>query len=201
MSWFWNSSSSTDGKGDDPKKKLDASLRDFLETEQSKDYKPSKSAAPRTTYLDKAIPQATAAQSETEKAVPRESLFQDGRYAHLWKTYQPQGAIETEAESVDPARQMLDEVKARKSALKDAALENCAEEQETLQMCFELGSLSHRMWARASMCHKENTEFSRCYEMQSVSIHGGQCIIQISWAEIDISHLEIPASSQLHYSI
>lgn len=97
-------------------------------------------------------------------SVPKESLYQDGRYAHLWKTYKPLGEVESETKSDhEKLQDVLDSFKGRKAAIGQAALENCSEEQLDWNNCMKSGSLKARM----TMCRDEVRKFERCYNMQS----------------------------------
>lgn len=59
---------------------------------------------------------------------------------------------------------MIEQFKKRKDVLNKAALENCAEEQLDLSLCFKSGTVKER----ATMCSTKNAKFSRCYTMQTV---------------------------------
>lgn len=102
--------------------------------------------------------------------VPTESLYQDGRYAHLWKTYRPLAEVENETKTdTEKLQDVLEAFKARKAAIGTAALENCAEEQMDWSNCMRGGSLRARM----TMCSDEVRKFERCFNMQSVSFEFG----------------------------
>ncbi|KAK3076249.1 hypothetical protein LTS18_013514, partial [Coniosporium uncinatum] len=100
MGWFWGSSETPSDAID----KLDPGLREFLEDETPRESKlqPSRSTPTSLQILQERTKQAQEAQrpaaAQTQHrdgpAVPRESLFQDGRYAHLWKDYRPLTAVE-----------------------------------------------------------------------------------------------------------
>ena len=181
MGWFWDSKPSTDGL-DDPYSKLDPALREFLDKESPVKYqdtaprphqspRPSQDAAP-TTYrsqlgLDKpglSQDHQNAAQPTDAPAVPPESLYQDGRYAHLWKSYRSQASLEASSRSdQDRLADVVDAYHDRKAAIGRAAIENCVLEQMAEKDCFTSGS-----WAKLStMCREENRAFNRCYQMQS----------------------------------
>ncbi|EAS29306.3 uncharacterized protein CIMG_08052 [Coccidioides immitis RS] len=161
MGWFWGNSSGDD----DPTKKLDPGLREYLEKETPSRYIPTTdvpSSEPPSRETPTSPDNAT---SESRTTVPSASLFPDGRYAHLWKTYQPMS--ELEGPEISPAEKVVDQFKKRKDVLNRAALENCAEEHIALTNCFKDGDAQQRMWARMTMCSKQNKEFSRCYTMQA----------------------------------
>ncbi len=178
MGWFWGPSDSDDGdKSQDPLRNLDPSLRDFLAKESPIKYSPSTpkaksqpAAAPVPTKSPTpTLPSSsnTAADAETSK-VPAQSLYQDGRYAHLWKTYQSQSDVESEAKSdQEKINDVLEGYKQRKAEIGRAALENCALEQWQVNECFRSGDWSSRL----TLCRTENRELERCYMMQAVSVN------------------------------
>lgn len=157
-------------RSDDPLKDLDPKVREFLKKESPVKLD-SKEPAGQDGNKSAVASQATTDVAQTgavpENAVPKESLYQDGRYAHLWKTYRPLADIENETKS-DQERlgDVLDAYKSRKAAIGLAALENCAEEQLDWNNCMKSGSLKARM----TMCRDEVRKFERCYNMQSVSV-------------------------------
>ena len=149
MGWFPGSSS--DKGGGDPISSLDPSLREYLETEYQKT-----DSTTRTTAPDTATP-------SSEQAPPQyESPYGD-RYAHIWKTYHP-----AEAEAAKSDQERLTEVmqahRKRKSAIGNAALENCAERQFELHECYRKGGV----WSRLTSCAKEGRRFEECYDTQVV---------------------------------
>ena len=97
--------------------------------------------------------------------MPPESLYPDGRYAHVWRTYRPLSAIENESKSdQEKLTDVLEGYKARKAQIGRAAVENCVFEQIKLDECYTNGGVAARM----TMCRKEARGFERCYLMQSV---------------------------------
>ena len=185
MGWFWDSESSkgTDGSSGDAYSKLDPTLRDFLDKESPLKYedaqpKPqrrpsttSSGAAPSTyrAQLGLDVPgvnqeNQNAIPREDRPAVPPESLFQDGRYAHLWKNYRPQAEIEAASRTdQDKLADVVEAYRDRKAAIGRAAIENCVVEQMEEKDCFSNGSWKKMM----GMCRTENKAFNRCYTMQS----------------------------------
>lgn len=174
MGWFWGSSDSSkpSSSSEDPLRNLDPSLRDFLAKESPVKYNSSNPPAqpPKSEPVaEKETPVAATASAAAESQdpkVPAQSLYQDGRYAHLWKTYQSQSdaeaAVKSDQEKIDD---VLEGYKYRKAEIGRAALENCALEQWEVNECFRSGSWT----ARATLCRKENRELERCYMMQAVS--------------------------------
>lgn len=157
-------------RSDDPLQDFDPKVREFLKRESPVKYdkKPSQhgqNPVAQQALAGAATPADGAAGIEpAPNAVPRESLYPDGRYAHLWKTYRPLGEIESETKSDhEKLQDVLDAFKSRKAAIGAAALENCAEEQLDWNNCMKSGSLRARM----TMCRDEVRKFERCYNMQS----------------------------------
>jgi len=175
MGWFWGKETANDGSND-AYSKLDPALRDFLDKESPLKYSDTDpraqrpQPAPQKPYraqigLD--VPgldqenQTTAPRERPE--VPAESLFQDGRYAHLWKGYRPQAEMEAAGRSdQDRLAEVIEAYNDRKAAIGRAAIENCVMEQMAEKDCFTNGSWSKRM----TMCREENRAFNRCYIMQ-----------------------------------
>jgi hypothetical protein len=166
MGWFWGNNSQND-----PTKKLDPELRQFLEEGTTK-YSPTTTIQPSketptssdSTKPSPSVPASDAADSKPP--VPSASLFPDGRYADLWKTYKPLAEIEgSEAAS---AERVIEKFKQRKDTVSQAAMENCAIEHEGLSLCFQKGDWWSMVKARATMCAEENRRFSRCYTTQAV---------------------------------
>lgn len=169
MGWFWGSSDSS--ASPDPAKQLDPSLKQFLEKESRDQQQPSTSTPPPpppsrdiSSRPSQPQPSRTATSPQTAAAVPSESLYQDGRYAHLWKTYEPLTSIEGRTKS--DQEKLSDIVAAyndRRANIGRAALENCAFQQVALSDCFRTGSWA----ARVTMCRTETQALDRCYTMQS----------------------------------
>lgn len=160
-------------RSDDPLQDLDPTVREFLKKEsplkiESKKPSSREDNESQAAAEAQAQAQADAARAASEKqpgGVPKESQFQDGRYAHLWKTYRPLAEIENETKS-DHERlsDVLDAYKGRKAAIASAALENCAVEQFDWSSCMREGSMKARM----TMCRDEVRKFEQCYNMQTV---------------------------------
>jgi hypothetical protein len=166
MGWFDSVFGSAPTTGGDPLRKLDPKLREFLERES-----PIKYADPTQTQTQQAPPpqhptqDAPVAAPPSEGAVPSQSLYQDGRYAHLWKNYRPQAAIDAETKSDhEKLMDVLDAYKERKAEIGKAALENCALEQVDWSNCMRSGTVTARM----TLCRDEVRKFERCYKMQAV---------------------------------
>ncbi|KAF2867875.1 hypothetical protein BDV95DRAFT_580811 [Massariosphaeria phaeospora] len=161
MGWPWGSADRSPSND-----QLDPSLRDFLEKEAPNGPKPSlpsSTPAPQPAEL----PAPTRPRKEDAApppAVPPQSQFQDGRYAHLWKNYTPQRALEDRGKSEqDKLRDIVDAFNDRKGAVGRVALENCAFEYLAQFDCFKKPNL----WQTATMCRAESRTFNRCYDVQS----------------------------------
>ncbi|KAF7906600.1 hypothetical protein EAF00_000879 [Botryotinia globosa] len=166
MGWFWGDSNDGDkDKSQDPLKNLDPSLREFLKKESPVKYDSTKSADTTGSSQTK-TPEPTSTntiEDPTKPSVPSQSLYQDGRYAHLWKTYQPQAEVEQAAKSdAEKIQDVIEGYKYRKAEIGRAALENCALEQWDVNECFRSGGWQ----ARLTMCREENRKLERCYTMQ-----------------------------------
>jgi hypothetical protein len=176
MGWFWGISEDDKASSSqqDPLRNLDPGLRDFLAKESPIKYSSSNPPATPTTPQRQSRPlESKPVQSAKETStgstpkVPRESLFKDGRYAHLWSTYKPQNEVENEAKSdAEKINDVLEGYKYRKAEIGRAALENCALEQWDVNECFRSGGIKQRL----TMCRAENKKFERCYLMQAVSL-------------------------------
>ncbi|KAI0006502.1 hypothetical protein F4779DRAFT_596144 [Xylariaceae sp. FL0662B] len=165
MGWWdslWSSSSSTE----DPLRRLDPKLREFLEKESPIKYHTQQPRPPTPQSAPtKADEKATTEEEEGGKPlVPKESQFQDGRYAHLWKTYRPLAEIEAETKS-DHERLMdvLEAYKERKNSIGKAALENCALEQLDWRTCMNNPTIGERM----TLCRQQVKKFEKCYMTQT----------------------------------
>ncbi|KAL8714627.1 MAG: hypothetical protein Q9220_001575 [cf. Caloplaca sp. 1 TL-2023] len=168
-SWL-SSSSSSETHTNDPLSSLDPSLKAFLEKESPVKYTtppppPSPPPVPEPTNAPQpAHTTATATTERNANNVPPESLYQDGRYAHLWSTYRSRGEVESTMKSdQEKLMDIIDGFKSRKAMIGKAALENCALEQGALSDCYLTGSWGQTM----TMCRQENGAFTRCYTMQA----------------------------------
>ena len=182
MGWFWGNSGQKD-----PTKQLDTELREYLEKESPTRYTP-------TDAVGSSQSSTTGSESQARKSVPAESLFPDGRYAHLWKHYKP--LTETEDFSQQQSEMVIQKVKQRKDAVHQAALENCALEHEALTKCFSKGDWWSVAKSRATTCAEENRKFSRCYTTQAVRYSGQSlprgCMLMFT---------EIPPSTWIRCSV
>jgi len=174
MGWFgnWFGGDKPNSSGD-PLKDLDPSLRDFLEKEAPIKYHASNPPAPERPRAEppKAgvptapTPSVAASKEESTKpVVPPESLFQDGRYAHLWKNYQTQAEIDSVTKS---NQERIDDIlhgfKRRKQQIGKAALDNCADILWDQNECFSNPNFQQQM----SMCRNETRALGHCFRMQA----------------------------------
>lgn len=161
------------GQTEDPINKLDPKLREFLEKESPVKYNQvseQKSSPPlppttETTTKTTSTSQSPDESQQQKAAVPTQSLYQDGRYAHLWKNYRPQAQIEAEV-ATDHERLMsvLEGFQERKSSITRVAMENCADQQEAWINCMKHGEWKDQL----QMCRHQVRKFEQCYTMQSV---------------------------------
>jgi hypothetical protein len=159
MGWLWGSSDTPSDKN-----KLDASLREFLDKEAPTGQRPSLPSRPIPRPTNPPKPTMNEPEPPPAPAVPPQSQFQDGRYAHLWKNYTPQQVLEDRGKTEqDRLRDLVDAYNDRKASIGRIALENCALEYMAQFECFKSPS-----WMQAStMCRTESQKFNRCYDMQS----------------------------------
>jgi len=183
MGWLdslWSSS-----RTDDPLGKLDPKLREYLEKESPVKYGSNTTTAPTaaskqpknsTPVVDiEAARRAFAESDKGEPVVPTESLYQDGRYAHLWKGYKPLAQIENETKSDhEKLMDVLDGFKDRKEQIGRAALENCALEQSDWRSCMSNPSVTERL----TLCRTQVKKFEKCYTQQTVRLNARVIIME-----------------------
>ncbi|KAK5110928.1 hypothetical protein LTR62_005466 [Meristemomyces frigidus] len=177
MSWLWGGGTNESTRPD-AYSKLDPSLKDFLSKEG-----PFKSQDVPSPQQPQASPDAASNQYRSQLGwtsppppsteaispspttqVPSESLYPDGRYAHLWKSYRPRAEIEAAGKNdQDKLRDVIDAYNDRRSAIGAAAIENCVLEQMAERECWETGSY----WEKMNMCRGRNRQFIKCYTMQA----------------------------------
>lgn len=193
MGWFWGNPNTND-----PVKKLDPQLREYLEHETSK-YAPTTQIPPPESTKPAEASQGTTQGDETndnaKPVVPSASLFPDGRYAHLWKTYKPPHETESHVRGVE---RVIESYKQRKDTVHRAAMENCALEQEALTFCFQNGNFQQRMKARLTMCSAENSKFSRCFTMQSKFLQALGYAAALDWDEEREERIQMHADKLYH---
>lgn len=169
MGWWdslWSSNTT-----DDPLRSLDPKLREFLEKESPVKYNSAQQkqeavAAQEVRQKQKREQDKAENAKRDTPVVPPQSQFQDGRYAHIWKTYRPLAEIEAETKSDhEKLMDVLEGYKERKGQIGKAALENCALEQVDWRKCMNNPTVAERM----TMCRDQIKKFERCYFMQTVS--------------------------------
>lgn len=188
MGWFWEDSKK------DPVKGLDPGLRDYLKQEAPDKYVPApgvKQPASSSQTSDAKEPT-----DPSNPTVPAASLYQDGRYADLWKTYKSPGLVDADT-GVRGAERIVEKFKERGDTVQRAAMENCALEMEALTYCFKTGNWRQQLEARLTMCSKENTTWSRCFTTQSVGFIDALCML----CSDTNSGIEIPAGAGLCCSL
>ncbi|KAF1990501.1 hypothetical protein K402DRAFT_348670 [Aulographum hederae CBS 113979] len=160
MGWFWGPSPPAD-----PTKSLDPSLREFLDRETPPEPPPSKRTKAATAMEELKAAEAARASPDGRNAagVPAQSLYQDGRFADIWKTYTPLTAIQAETKNdQERLRDLIDDWEDTKIKVAQTARENCSFEEMAQNECFKHGPLSSKM----TMCLAERRAMNRCYEMQ-----------------------------------
>lgn len=158
--------SNTESSG--PLQNLDPRLREFLEKESAaklpdQAQASSASAPPSQSHQL----HETSETKKDQSAVPSASLYQDGRYAHIWKKYRPLSEVESETFSEsEKLAGMLEGYGKRKKIVRDAALENCVMQEEDWYKCMKSGSWEDRM----QFCTSQFRTFERCQTMQTVRV-------------------------------
>lgn len=100
--------------------------------------------------------------SQTSSDIPKESLYQDGRYADLWKTYVPTSSMDAPSNDQEMIGRLADTIRDAKKAIDKSAAENCIDEKFAVVECGDRGA-----WAgRFMMCRTERKQLNRCLEMQ-----------------------------------
>lgn len=146
---------------------LDPKLREFLEKESPSQFSSQLTTSHPQRSSQSAVSPPLAPKQQEDSTVPTASLYKDGRYAHLWKNYQPLEQVESEnASDHDRLSDVLEAFKERKLAVGKAALENCAIQQEEWVNCLKDGKWEDRL----QMCRHQVQRFERCYNMQSVKL-------------------------------
>lgn len=150
MGWIWGSEST------DPLRNLDPSLREFLTKESPVRYDEEPQHPP--------VQAASSEKVQAPSSIPQQSLYPDGRYAHLWKNYQTLASVENATKSdQEKLGDVLEGYKSRRAQIGRAAVENCVLEQLAVQDCYARGPLAKKM----TLCRAENKAFERCYNVQS----------------------------------
>jgi hypothetical protein len=174
MGWFWGNNGNSNSESKDALNNLDPSLREFLDKEsktrqeqqqQSPTQLPQEAPSYRSQIGIGEDQSSQPTQSQTdENAAPPQSLYQDGRYAHLWKNYRSQDQIEQAGRSEsEQLADVIDTYNDRKARVARAALENCAMEQWAEHECFESGGIKAKLY----LCKEPTRAFNRCYTMQA----------------------------------
>lgn len=166
MSWLWGGSKEAKNE---TTSKLDPSLKEFLEKSSPSDTSAQQTRQVQPTYREQLgfktdLSEANKSQSPEEKqAVPAQSLYQDGRYAELWKNYRPQAELEEQMKTdQDRLKDLHDRLEDQKHELIRVAQENCALEELKWQKCLSDGSVADRMM----LCRGDSRSYYRCFEMQ-----------------------------------
>lgn len=195
MSWFWGGGGSK-GNGSDPAKALDDDLKQFLKDQQPKPYAPAelpKTLAELPKPQETPAPVTSPAQSPEDRPLPKESLFQDGRYKDIWKTYVPQ-----EQSGSSAVERVLEARKDRKQTIHKAAMENCAFEQQMQQDCMNAGSWAQKIRGRMTLCHEENKAYNRCYSLQAKFLQALGYMTSTTSSDEDEEKIQMHADKLYH---
>lgn len=197
MSWFWGGGG---GKGSqsDPAKALDDDLKQFLEAQQPKPYAPADLSTPIVkTPKPQEAPQPVTSKVEPtkaeEQALPKESLFQDGRYKDIWKTYVP-----LEQSGSSPVERVLEARKDRRATIHKAAMENCAFEQQMQTDCLHASSWAQKVRGRMTLCHEENKAYNRCYSLQAKFLQALGYMSSMTSSDDDEERIQMHADKLYH---
>ena len=194
MGWFswWHSDK------DDPTKSLSPDLKDFLRDQQPRPYAPAE--APVPVPVDNAeTPPPTLPDTNKEyqdRPLPRESLFQDGRYKDLWKTYVPQEQITIVTSS--PLDRIITAKKDRRELIQRAAMENCVFEDDLRQNCLTAGSAAARARARMTMCRQETKAFNRCFQLQAKFLQALGYLTSVNTTDEEEERIQMHADKLYH---
>lgn len=168
MPWFWGR-----GDQDDPAKSLDPDLKKFLDEQETTTYQPVeppvKPQRPSNTYVGAPESDLDPDADPADRPLPKESLYQDGRYKHLWKTYIPQA--ELIASTTNPLEKVIAQRKERTNSVIKAAMENCAFENELQRLCLGGPGFTSSIKSKLTMCAEETKTYHRCYSLQSKFLH------------------------------
>ncbi|KAL4885834.1 hypothetical protein BJY04DRAFT_179281 [Aspergillus karnatakaensis] len=193
MPWFWGSSDEKD-----PVKKIDPNLRDYLEKEAPGKYEPATVNDPAEQAAPQPADPVWHEQDETTPPVPSKSLYPDGRYAHLWKTYVPpaEGTVVVETKSQAGVAAEVSEVrKARHALVKRAIWENCALENETLRNCYR----KPETWTQTlTQCDAENRAYNRCWSTQQKFLNALGYATAAEWDDDHEERIQLHADKLYH---
>jgi hypothetical protein len=195
MVWPFGPSSGTTS---DAPKKLDRDLQDFVDRESAK---PSGDLKSRPLPSP---PQQNSPQTDSQKAEPTtagkskpaptpQSLFQDGRYAHLWGTYRSPAERDSRSEN-EKLKDMAEDIEWRSREGVKAAKVNCALEAVAESDCFQNGSF----FQRATMCREETQAYDRCMEMQTKFLKALGYLAAPGRSKLDEERIQMHADSLYH---
>ena len=189
---------------------LDPALREFLKNESPEKYRtvaeqhpaePSKSyraqlGLDKLTNPDPSRPQPEHQDSaDEERLLPSASLFQDGRYKHLWKDYRPIGEVEEAGKSdQEKLTDIVGGFKDRTASVTRAAMENCSNEQMSVHECFRTGSWS----ARLTLCKAESRALNRCLTMQGKFMRALGYLSMYARSEEEAERIQMHADRLYH---
>ncbi|KAL4960211.1 uncharacterized protein BDV14DRAFT_183168 [Aspergillus stella-maris] len=189
MGWFWGS------KSEDPVKKIDPSLREYLENEAPKKYVPQYTPTPTPEqHVTPSNPTPSeSADSSSSRSAPSASLYPDGRYAHLWKTYKPPSPDDVGSDA-SGLPSLNEHAKERRAMLKRAAMENCALENEVYHLCLQSPTFIERITA----CNEKNKVFTRCYSTQTKFLQALGYATSMRWDDEREERIQMHADTLYH---
>jgi hypothetical protein len=196
MSWFWWQKNDKN----DPTKSLSPDLKDFLKDQQPRPYVPADAPEPSSEPVEKpqkpppVLPDTN--RKIQDRPLPRESLFPDGRYKDIWKTYTPQDEIA--ATTTSPLDRIISARKDRRAMIHRAALENCAFEEEIQRNCFVSGDIKNRARARMTMCRQETKAFNRCFQLQAKFLQALGYLTSANSSDEDEERIQMHADKLYH---
>jgi hypothetical protein len=144
---------------------LDRDLKNFLDSEAKQQQQ--KDAEIKQKAFVKPAPKPLVQQIEEdatqEASAPLPMEFKEGRYAHLWKTYQPPDSV-ANLSTNEKIKVVKERALDRDAAVKYIASENCALEAEAEKDCFNRLGFREKM----TMCRKESRALERCQMLQAL---------------------------------
>jgi hypothetical protein len=122
-----------------------------------------------------------------------QSLFQDGRYAHLWNTYRSPAELDARSEN-EKLKDMAGDIDWRTQEAVKAARVNCALEAVAESECFEKGNFMQK----ATMCREETKTYDRCMEMQTKFLKALGYLAAPGRSKLDEERVQMHADSLYH---
>src|SRR5271163_585387 len=192
MGWFWEGKSNRR----DPTESLSPDLKEFLKEQQPRPYVATQAPAPEEKPERPQVALPDTNRQYDDRPLPKESLFQDGRYKDIWKTYIPQDEIM--AATTTPVDRIIAARKDRRQLIQRAAMENCAFENELQLTCLHAGDLVSRTKARLTMCRQETKSFNRCFQLQAKFLQALGYMTSTTTSDEDEERIQMHADKLYH---